>query len=113
MEKGPSIVTSQKIPKSPTDHLNQMRQNNRQANSPVSAQLIYIAHKYVPKEKLIHPGSLQYKLAITEFYQSVLIPVRLTRSDIFIGIRYLHINGLLEDWVNVDIITENRKHKDI
>ena len=90
-----------------------MRFDNGGANAPVSAQLIYIAHKYIPKEKLIHPGTREYKLAITEFYQSVLIPVRLTRSDIYVAIRYLHINGLLEDWVHVDIITEKRNHKDI
>ena len=89
-----------------------MRMDNGGANAPVSAQLIYIAHKYASKENLKHPGTTQYKLAITDFYQSVLIPVRLTRTDIFIGIRYLHINGLLENWVNVDILTENRKHKE-
>lgn len=99
-------------PKSPKEHLMKMRIDNGGANAPVSAQLIYIAHKYAPKESMKNPGTREYKAAINDFYYSVLIPVNLTRTDIFIGIRYLHINRLLEEWVNVDLLTEHKKEKE-
>lgn len=82
--------------------LGQLRSVLNGQNGPVNVQALWVLLHALPTAICRNPGSREFRRAQQAYWESIGMPLDLTRRDIASAIAYLNHRGLLPPWINAE-----------